>query len=814
MSATTVSAPPAPFFRQYATALQANGYDPIPLPLGQKRPNLLAWPDYKFDTADIDKHASGGVGILAARTPAIDIDVRDSAIAQELDAIVREVLQWPDTISPVRIGLAPKLLRPCQLDGPAFKKRVTQGYRLPGDAADAKPHKVEILGDGQQFVAFNIHPDTQQPYTWTNGDPAKLPHAGLPPLSQAKADEIIKRCGEVLAKYGTPVGRAPAAIRAVDPLLAAHRKAGDTWFEPLPDDQKESEVRAIVSTWTAEQATNRESWFICIRSIADAVERGLDHETGIDIATEFSQRSTGAIDTRDVVASKMFEGGHKSSIYAAAVLARKGGGYKPPPGRVVPPPPTAAPPPPGTPAAIINSAGGHPKAPMVAARAFVRNIYHPSGIEQIYFLQSVFMVYEAGRYVELTKDGLRAQVYPFLEIGAAGDPVKPEHVNNMIDALKAATYLPEDTHVPCWLDAPGIALPDLIVCKNGAFDLVTQEVHPLTPRLFSTISLPVDYLPAAPAPAQWLAFLKSVWPDDQESIDTLQEIFGLLLTGMTKFQKIFLLKGPKRSGKGTMLRTVRKLLGEDNVAAPALSTIAADHGMQCLIGKLAALIGDARISVRSDKMAVVVERLLSISGEDSPNVQRKFLPDWTGRLSIRIVMSSNELPHLDDPSGAMASRFVILVLSESFIGREDLELEAKLEPELPAIFNWAIEGRRRLLERGRFVQPQSGAKLVEQMSELSSTVARFVRECCIVGAAHQVPMADLYKAWREWCITNGQRVTDSALFGRDLSAACKVTETRPRDPKSGKQTRHYSGLALVPATAPTVPPTPSPPKFG
>jgi putative DNA primase/helicase len=120
----------------------------------------------------------------------------------------------------------------------------------------------------------------------------------------------------------------------------------------------------------------------------------------------------------------------------------------------------------------------------------------------------------------------------------------------------------------------------------------------------------------------------------------------------------------------------------------------------------------------------------------------------------------------------MASRFVILVLQESFIGREDLELESKLEPELPAILNWAIEGRRRLLERGRFFQPQSGEKLVEQMSELSSTVARFVRECCVTGAERRVLKADLYKAWQSWCGTNGQRVTDSALFGRDLSAAC------------------------------------------
>jgi putative DNA primase/helicase len=461
--------------------------------------------------------------------------------------------------------------------------------------------------------------------------------------------------------------------------------------------------------------------------------------------------------------------------------------------RVAPPPPSEMP------------TGGHPDAPLTAARAFVRAIYYRSGLQEIYHWQSVFMVYADGCYIELSKDGLRARVYPFLEIGAAGKPFKPDHVNAMVDALKATVYLDEKTPVPCWLDAPTVALPDLLICKNGALDLVTRVMHQLTARLFATIRLPVDFDAAAPPPTEWLKFLASLWPDDQESIDTLQEIFGLMLTPVTNFQKIFLLKGPKRSGKGTILRTLAKLLGADNVAAPALSTIADQYGMQCLIGKLAALIGDARISVRSDKMPVVVERLLSISGEDSPNVPRKFLPDWTGRLPTRFFMSSNELPHLDDPSGAMASRFVILNLRESFIGREDLGLERKLTKELTSILNWSLEGRARLMARGRFVQPATAAKLVEQMSELSSTVARFVRECCAVGPGHKVLKAELFKAWQDWCAINGKRAGESSMFGRDLCAAyTDVEETRPRDPTTGKQLPMYAGIAITSPPGPVL----------
>jgi putative DNA primase/helicase len=440
----------------------------------------------------------------------------------------------------------------------------------------------------------------------------------------------------------------------------------------------------------------------------------------------------------------------------------------------------------------------HPDTPLPAARTFIDAFFKSSGMREIHHWQGVFMAYEGGIYVETSEDALRSLAWPFFEHASGGSStLKSKQVSEIIKALEGLVYLPEKTPVPCWLDAPTAELPDLLICQNGAFDLATGEVHSLTPRLFATIRLPVPFERNAAPPEQWLKFLASLWPNDQASIDTLQELFGLMLTPITKFQKIFLLVGPKRSGKGTILRTLRKLLGPDNVAAPALSTLADQFGMECLIGKLAALIGDARLSVRSDKMAVVVERLLSISGEDSPNIARKHIKDWVGRLPTRIVMSSNELPHLDDPSGAMASRFVILVLRESFIGREDMELEAKLAPEMSGILNWSLEGRRRLLERGRFVQPASSAAAVEQMAELSSSVAKFIRERCIVGTEHQIAKDELYKAWQTWCATNGQRPTDSATFGRDLIAAePRIRSTRtPRDAK-GNRTYRYAGIAL------------------
>jgi putative DNA primase/helicase len=142
-------------------------------------------------------------------------------------------------------------------------------------------------------------------------------------------------------------------------------------------------------------------------------------------------------------------------------------------------------------------------------------------------------------------------------------------------------------------------------------------------------------------------------------------VFGYVLSGDTRLQKIFLFVGPKRGGKGTIARVLTGLLGAHHVAAPTLASLATNFGLSPLIGKPLALVSDARLSMKADNK-IVVERLLSISGEDSLTIDRKFREPWTGRLSSRFLILTNELPRLTDASGALVSRFIVFVLTKSF----------------------------------------------------------------------------------------------------------------------------------------------------
>ncbi|MEX2527041.1 MAG: phage/plasmid primase, P4 family [Gemmatimonadota bacterium] len=452
-----------------------------------------------------------------------------------------------------------------------------------------------------------------------------------------------------------------------------------------------------------------------------------------------------------------------------------------------------------------------PTRPLPVARKFVEDVYTSRAGIVLRHHEGGFYRYNGTSWPEVEEREVRAEAYRYLEDAVfvkvtkevatlqGWDPTR-HRIDNVLDALRAAVLL-EGGEAPMWTD--GTTDPpahETISMSNGLLHVPTRTLRAHTPAFFTYHSLPFGFDPRAPRPTNWLAFLDQLWRDDPSSISTLQEVFGYLLGGDTRQQKIFLLVGPKRGGKGTIGRVLTGLLGPHNVAAPTMAGLGTNFGLQPLIGSPLALVSDARMSGKADSQ-VVVERLLSISGEDSLTIDRKFRDPWTGRLPTRFMILTNELPRLSDSSGALSSRFVLFVLTRSFLGREDPGLTDKLLTEAPGIFNWALEGLDRLNLRGRFEPPPSGREALQQLEDLTSPISAFVREKCTVGGGGTVPVDDLWNAWKDWCIEDNRHSGTKAVFGRNLSSACPTI--RKARPRAGNDRVHvYTGIGLIGKTMP------------
>lgn len=456
-----------------------------------------------------------------------------------------------------------------------------------------------------------------------------------------------------------------------------------------------------------------------------------------------------------------------------------------------------------------------PNEPTASAAEFIARRYTVDGHRTLHFHDCMFYAWNGICYPEADPQKVRADAYAFLDGAMRWDAkaerlvkFKPKQtkVNDFMDALRATTIL--DKHKdrpPVWLQyTPDHSLPadEILAVSNGLLHLPSLELRPPAPEFFTLNALEFAYRPRAAAPKGWLAFLRDLWPEDQQAIDTLQEVFGYCLTGDTQQQKIVLIVGPKRSGKGTIGRILTALVGADNVCNPTLASLGNNFGLEPLIGKMVALIGDARLGGRADQSAIA-ERLLSISGEDGITVDRKHRPAWTGRLSTRFIVSTNELPRVNDASGALASRFLIMCLTKSFYGHEDHGLYARLHNELPGILNWAIEGWRRLNKRGHFVQPNSSRQAMEDLEALGSPVSAFIRDRCDVDPGKEADIKVLYDAWRAWCEDQGRDYKGNVQnFGREMKAALPMLVQRQRPP-SQRRHRYYEGIGLRPGVSRT-----------
>lgn len=183
---------------QYGHRLVERGYEIIPILAGKKRPHGNDWQKIKSSpelvTKWIDEMPQFGIGILAKSTSAVDIDCLDKSVNNRL-------LHWLKNnvgLGPVRIGENPKCIAPFR-NTEKFKKMRSSEF----ESQDGKKHCVEILGDGQQWVAFGVHPKTLREYEWVAGPSiADVFHEDLPELTAEMATKFIEHFESIALELG------------------------------------------------------------------------------------------------------------------------------------------------------------------------------------------------------------------------------------------------------------------------------------------------------------------------------------------------------------------------------------------------------------------------------------------------------------------------------------------------------------------------------------------------------------------------------------------------------------------------------------
>ncbi len=322
-----------------------------------------------------------------------------------------------------------------------------------------------------------------------------------------------------------------------------------------------------------------------------------------------------------------------------------------------------------------------------------------------------------------------------------------DHVN--VESVENGTWL-SNTH----LDGANYT-----VFANGIVDLSSEDLKVMkhTPDFFTLNELPHDFKPDATCP-NWHSFLTSIWDDNKELKLQLQEWFGYCLTSDVALQKLALLMGKSRGGKGVITDMLAAMVGFENTCSPLLGNLAKDSTLHEMSDKSLTLIPDAH-NVHSSVRDSVLSTLKAIVGGDPISYHEMYKGSRMTRFKTKVCISTNNVPDFNDPSGALVNRLLVFPFWKSFVGMEDTALRSRLTPEIAGITQWAIEGLQRLrANNGKFTEANVGVAEKEELRKDMFPLAEFVESSCVLDPIAFTMLDDLYNAYRLWATMQGLKV--------------------------------------------------------
>lgn len=347
--------------------------------------------------------------------------------------------------------------------------------------------------------------------------------------------------------------------------------------------------------------------------------------------------------------------------------------------------------------------------------------------------------YGSGWWHKVEEGSVEGEVLDVLE-GSAPDgvTVTASLLGSVLKLCRATVYTTTDT----W-DTD----PDILVFPNGTLEISTRTLREHRPEDYATSSLPYEYDPDADCEV-FKAVLGKVVPD---AIELLQDFAGLCLTPDTSHETALWFKGPRGSGKSTLIQGLTTMLG-DKYGVLGLGEIEMSRfALGRIPGKTLLVSTEQPASYL--KSTHVVDAL--ISGEPL-TIERKNKDAEEIEPVAKVIWAMNDLPRIANTTSGIFRRVKVVEFPEPE-GERLPEVKQYIRDEGPGILNWALEGLARLRERGRLVFPASVVDATEQFQLSNDLPAQFVDECCIVGPQEQTSTRYLYDRFSEWCSEGGHR---------------------------------------------------------
>lgn len=334
---------------------------------------------------------------------------------------------------------------------------------------------------------------------------------------------------------------------------------------------------------------------------------------------------------------------------------------------------------------------------------------------------------------------------------------------------------------------------DLLALDNGVLNLSTGTFRLATPEDMLRRRANVTYKPDCQCPT-WVAFMRGITCQRKELYEYIREAIGYTMFGHTRDQVFFLLFGSGRNGKGVLMHTINRLLGDYAAdVVPSLLTKAysgSPNGPSPAIAVLqgARMVTCTELSTSSKFDDAFVKQ---ISGGDALSARAVYGDQVTFEPEGTLWISTNSVPQIGSDDDAMWRRLRVLPFDAVFSGEaHDPFLEEKLHAELPGILNWVLKGAMAYAKRGKLPECAVVRDMERRLRKEADPVLSWLVACTKKSASSKARSSIAYESYVRFMRREDRKPLSTSQFRAKLENK-GIEHVRARD------ANYFRGLRLI-----------------
>ncbi len=313
--------------------------------------------------------------------------------------------------------------------------------------------------------------------------------------------------------------------------------------------------------------------------------------------------------------------------------------------------------------------------------------------------------------------------------------------------------------------------PLLLNLQNGIYNLKTDSFGPHDPNHLQTRIADVEFNLDADCPL-WRSTVEFTRPGNVDEISYIARILAYSMTGSTSEEALFIFYGGGQNGKGTILDTVHRLLGDYSKTANASTFVSGSSGSQSETNFVLAGLQGVRFvhTSETDDEHLLSEALVKrITGRDKIPARRLYGNYFEFYPRFKLFIDCNHKPVIRNMDKGIWRRihlipFTVQIPDDSI----DRNLKEKLTAEHSGILNWLIAAYRDYQRQG-LKPPESILAAKAEYKGDNDFIGRFILEVTEPSPDNHELKSDVYRAYSVWAKQNGETEMKKPKFLRRLN---------------------------------------------